>query len=198
MRSGAVLSLLVAVFAVACGGNERPDLEAPPPAEAQASAPDATSSTEETMSTSGSSSCASIPLPAMQAADIAKRADDMAAAIRRWDAQLARCVGPSGAGDDSDATCTHAAWGELVIQAENAVYYLLGHMREMPRGACHEALSPELDAVSGFWQGAAPLDRFWLDEQERPPELFDLDSAVTVIRPVPARIRDVLATVCAP
>ena len=69
-------------------------------------------------------------------------------------------------------------------------------LRDMPRGACHEALGAHLDALRGFWQGAAPLDLEWLDQQQRPPVLYDLDSAVALIRPVPARIRHAVTTAC--
>ena len=37
----------------------------------------------------------------------------------------------------------------------------------------------------------------WLDEQQRPPSLFDLRAAVDLVRPVPERIRDAATTVCA-
>ena len=78
------------------------------------------------------------------------------------------------------------------------MYYLLEHLRAMPSGACHEALAAENDILRGFWHGAAPLDLAWLDEQQRPPSRFDLEAAVDLVRPVPARIRDATTAVCAP
>ncbi len=137
------------------------------------------------------------PLPAAERARIATRAADTQAAIGRWDDELAACIGPTGEGDDSDATCTHAAWDELVLQVEVAMYYLLNDLRAMPRGACHDALAAENDLLRAFWHGAAPLNLAWLDEQQRPPSLFDLRAAVDLVRPVPGRIRDAATTVCA-
>ena len=137
------------------------------------------------------------PLPAAERARIATRAGDTQAAIGRWDHELAACVGPTGEGDDSDATCTHEAWNELVLQIDVAMYYLLNDLRAMPRGACHDALAAENDLLRAFWHGAAPLNQAWLDEQQRPPSLFDLRAAVDLVRPVPERIRDAATTVCA-
>ena len=137
------------------------------------------------------------PLPAAERARIATRAADTQAAIGRWDDELAACIGPTGEGDDSDATCTHEAWDELVLQVEVAMYYLLNDLRAMPRGACHDALAAENDLLRGFWHGAAPLNQAWLDEQQRPPSLFDLRAAVDLVRPVPGRIRDAATTSCA-
>ena len=111
----------------------------------------------------------SIPLPARQRQEVSKQAAATAAAVRRWDTALAACVGPSGDGDDADATCTHAAWEQLVDQVEIEMYYLLEHLRGMPPGTCHAALNAENDILRGFWHGAAPLDLAWLDEQQRPP-----------------------------
>jgi hypothetical protein len=114
----------------------------------------------------------------------------------RWDAQLVACLGPTGNDDDSDATCTHAAWGRLVFQVEVAMYYLLEDLRAMPRGTCHDALAAENDLLRGFWLIAGPLDLAWLDEQQRPPSLFDLNAALDLLRPVPARIRGAATTTC--
>jgi hypothetical protein len=136
------------------------------------------------------------PLPTAERARIATRADTRAA-IGRWDDELAVCIRPIGEGDDSDATCTHDAWNELVLQVEVAMYYLLDDLRAMPRGACHDALAAQNDLLRAFWHGAAPLNQAWLDEQQRPPSLFDLRAAVDLVRPVPGRIRDAATTVCA-
>ena len=167
----------------------------------------------------------SVPLPPSQRQEVGKQAAATAAAVRRWDTALAACVGPSGDGDDADATCTHAAWEQLVDQVEIEMYYLLEHLRAMPRGSCHDALGAENDILRGFWHGAAPLDLAgstsssvhpagstsrprstraapldlaWLDERQRPPSRFDLETAVDLVRPVPGRIRDAVTTVCAP
>ena len=182
-----------------CGGSgeERPELtvaEPLPPAIETAAPQDAQSGTPET----ASAALAPVPLPARQRQEIRTRAMATAAAVRRWDDDLARCVGPAGDGDNADATCTHAAWEQLVDQVEIEMYYLLEDLRAMPQGACHDALVAENDILRGFWHGAAPLDLAWLDEQQRPPSRFDLDAAVDLVRPVPARIRDATTGVCAP
>ena len=182
-----------------CGGSgeERPELtvaEPLPPAIETAALQDAQSGTPET----ASAALAPVPLPARQRQEIRTRAMATAAAVRRWDDDLARCVGPAGDGDNADATCTHAAWEQLVDQVEIEMYYLLEDLRAMPQGACHDALVAENDILRGFWHGAAPLDLAWLDEQQRPPSRFDLDAAVDLVRPVPARIRDATTGVCAP
>ena len=178
-------------------GDERPELAA-----AEQATPTVETSVLETApseaSNSVSSQVRSIPLPPRQRQEVGKQAADTAAAVQRWDTALAACVGPSGDGDDADATCTHAAWEQLVDQVEIEMYYLVEHLRAMPRGSCHDALGAENDILRGFWHGAAPLDLAWLDEQQRPPSRFDLETAVDLVRPVPGRIRDAVTTVCAP
>jgi hypothetical protein len=77
------------------------------------------------------------------------------------------------------------------------MYYLLNDLRAMPHGTCHDALAAQNDLLRGFWLVAAPLNQAWLDEQQRPPSLFDLRAAVDLVRPVPGRIRDAATTVCA-
>ena len=194
--TAAVLALLTG-----CGGSDdRPDLAI---TTQQREQPVATAPTPvETSRTEGLPStptfAAPTPLPAEQRDEIRQQAADMDAAIRRWDVELAGCTGPSGDGDDSGATCTHAAWSRLVFQTDVAVYYLLGHLRGMPRGACHDALGAQADTLRGFYNGAAPLDLAWLDERQRPPSLFDLESGVGITRPVPARMRLAVTTACAP
>ena len=182
-----------------CGGSgdERPELAAAEQATpaVETSVPEAAPSES---SSSVSSQVRSTPLPPRQRQEVGKQAADTAAAVQRWDTALAACVGPSGEGDDSDATCTHSAWEQLVDQVEIEMYYLLEHLRAMPHGSCHEALGAENDILRGFWHGAAPLDLAWLDEQQRPPSRFDLETAVDLVRPVPGRIRDAVKTVCAP
>jgi hypothetical protein len=110
-RRLSLATLVAATFvAVGCGGSndESPEAAtATPPAEAPAAAP-----AEPNVATGASSRTVSrgpTPLPPSERARIATRASDTQAAIRRWDDGLAACVGPTGEGDDSDATCTHAA-----------------------------------------------------------------------------------------
>ena len=193
--------LVWVAFAVAvtgCGGSgdDRPELAA-----AELATPTVETSVPEVAPSGASSSVPSRmrygPLPPRQRQQVGKQAGATAAAVRRWDAMLAACIGPSGDGDDDDATCTHAAWEQLVDQVEIEMYYLLEHLRGMPRGSCHAALRAENDILRGFWHGAAPLDLAWLDEQQRPPSRFDLEAAVDLVRPVPGRIQDAAATVCA-
>ena len=191
------VALGLAVAGCGGSGDERPELaaaeEAPPAVET--SVPEAAPSQS---SSSVSSQVRSTPLSPRQRQEVGKQAAVTAAAIQRWDTALAACVGPSGEGDDADATCTHAAWEQLVDQVEIEMYYLLEHLRSMPRGSCHEALGAENDILRGFWHGAAPLDLAWLDEQQRPPNRYDLEAAVDLVRPVPGRIRDAVKSVCSP
>ena len=190
------VAFVVAVAGCGASRDERPELAAAEQATptVETSVPEAAPSEA---ANSVSSHVRSVPLPSRQRQEIGSRAADAAAAVQRWDMALAACVGPSGDGDDAEATCTHAAWEQLVDQVEIAMYYLLEHLRAMPRGSCHDALGAENDILRGFWHGAAPLDLAWLDEQQRPPSRFDLETAVELVRPVPGRIRDAVTTVCA-
>ena len=201
MRWGRTWVVWVALGAAAgCGGSgdERAELTVaeplPPAVERAAPQESAKGETAET----GSAAMPPAPLPARQRQEIRTGAAATAAAVRRWDDDLNRCVGPEGDGDNADATCTHAAWEQLVDQVEIEMYYLLVDLRAMPHGPCHEALAAENDILRAFWHGAAPLDLAWLDEQQRPPSRFDLEAAVDLIRPVPARIRDATTGACAP
>jgi len=187
----------VAVAGCGGGGDERPELAA-----AEQATPTVETSEPQAAPTVAPNSVSSqmlrsIPLPARQRQEVGRQAVATAAAVERWDTALAACVGPSGDEDDADATCTHAAWEQLVDQVEIEMYYLLEHLRAMPRGSCHDALGAENDILRGFWHGAAPLDLAWLDEQQRPPSRFDLETAVDLVRPVPGRIRDAVTSVCA-
>ena len=157
---------VVAALLAGCGGSgdDRPDIavaSAPEPVESAAPAAEASSEAKGRTSTAAAS--ARMPLRATQRRVIAKRAAETAAAIVRWDAELTECVGPYGDGDDSDATCTHKAWEQLVDQVEIELYSLLEHLRAMRRGPCHDALAAENDVLRAFWHGAAPLDLAWLD-----------------------------------
>ena len=189
---------LAAVLLAGCGGgDDRPDLAvsgSPQPIETTAPASSASSTAQGETPTAASSQ--PIQLRATQRREIRARATETATAISRWDREFTDCVGPNGDGDDSDATCTHKAWEQLVDQVEIEMYYLLEHLRAMPRGPCHDALAAENDILRAFWHGAAPLDLAWLDEQQRPPSRFDLDSAVGILRPVPRRIDEAVGTVC--
>jgi hypothetical protein len=192
-------AVLAAVLLAGCGGGEdRPDIAvsgSPQPIETTAPASSVSSAAQGETPTGASSQ--PIELRATQRREIRTRATETATALSRWDQEFTECVGPTGDGDDSDATCTHKAWEQLVDQVEIEMYYFLEELRVMPRGACHDALAAENDVLRGFWHGAAPLDLAWLDEQQRPPSRFDLDSAVAILRPVPRRIEEAVGTVCA-
>jgi hypothetical protein len=200
-RQGSLFPLVLAVVVSFLGGCGRGSDE---PSEAVT-----TTQTEERLTTaappqlrtgekSSTLPTRAAPLPVTNRAQLVMRAADTQLAIGRWDAELAACLGRTGNADDSGATCTHAAWGRLVGQVDVAMYYLLDDLRPMPRGTCHDALAAENDLLRGFWNGAAPLNLAWLDENQRPPSLFDLDTAVNLLRPVPARIRETATSVCAP
>jgi len=190
-----------ALGVVGCGGSgdDRPDLPAAAalPSESTVTTPAAPAEPAAAGATTATRTSRGSPsLAERQRTRITAQAADTAAAIRRWDQQLLACNGPSGDEDDADATCTHAAWEQLVDQVEIGMYYLLEHLRAMPRGPCHDALAAENDILGAFWHGAAPLDLAWLDEQQRPPSRFDLETAVDLVRPVPGRIREAVTTVC--
>jgi hypothetical protein len=194
-----VAIVVVAFVSTGCGrggSDDSPDV-AITTQQAEKAVPTTPAPAAASGTTSAPISPSPMPLPTAERARIATRAADTQAAIRRWDDELAVCIGPTGEGDDSDATCTHEAWNELVLQIDVAMYYLLNDLRAMPRGACHDALAAENDLLRAFWHGAAPLNQAWLDEQQRPPSLFDLRAAVDLVRPVPERIRDAATTVCA-
>ena len=148
------------VAVVGCGGSgdERPELAA-----SEQPAPTVETPLSEAapsgVSSSLSSKMRSVPLPPRQRQEIRKQAADTAAAVERWDTALAKCVGPSGDGDDADATCTHAAWEQLVDQVEIEMYYLLEHLRGMPRGSCHAALGAENDIPEA--SGTERLRSIW-------------------------------------
>jgi hypothetical protein len=200
MRIDLVVLIVAALVATGCGGGNDGSREvaiAPPATEEPVPPAPAPAAPVAGGGASTPAAPEPTPLPTSERAQIATRAGDTQAAIGRWDDQLAACIGPSGNGDDADSTCTHAAWEELVDQVEVAMYYLLDDLRAMPRGSCHDALASENDLLRAFWHGAAPLNLVWLDEQQRPPSLFDLQAAVDLLRPVPGRVRDTAATVCA-
>lgn len=177
-----------------CGGSDdRPDLEAAPPATETAASTDATDSPSPV---TAAPPATSTPLPARQRARITAQAADTAAAIERWNAALLACIGPSGEGDNAGATCTQSAWEQLFDAMDVAQYELLRLLNRIGPGACHEALVTVLDGVHGFLAGATPTNVVWLDEQQRPPSRFDLEAIVDLVRPVPTRMRDAAETTC--
>jgi hypothetical protein len=196
MRSTIALGLAVAALA-GCGGNDdRPDLAAPPPTDTVASENTPTDTQDAPEPTTDSAPVSRTPLRPRQRAEIVEQAAAAADAIGRWDRSLATCIGPEGKSDDSGATCTHAAWDQLFDQMYAVQYELLALMGRMHRGACRNALTPALDGVHGFLSGATPLEVVWLDDQQRPPSLFDLRAIVDVARPASAHMRAALTTSC--
>jgi hypothetical protein len=188
---------LVVVLVGGCGGSDdRPDLEAAPPAtETAASTVDEPGSPSPSTATP-TAPASSTPLPARQRGRITTQAADTAAAIERWNAALSLCIGASGGGDNASATCTQAAWEQLFDAMDVAQYELLRLVNRIAPGACHEALVSVLDAVHGFLAGATPTNVVWLDEQQQPPSRFDLEAIVDLVRPVPARMRDAAESTC--
>jgi hypothetical protein len=199
VRSTAALCLVALAFVAGCGGgDDRPDLRAQPPPETETttSAPSATTA-EEKVATPSSPTPASKPtrLGSEEGRRITTEATIAADAIRRWDEDVTVCVGPAGTRKDPGGTCTRAAWDRLFDQMYSVQYELLDLLDRIRSGGCHEDLASAVDAVHGFLAGATPLKVVWLDDQQRPPALFDLESIVDVARPVPARIR-VATTTC--
>jgi hypothetical protein len=193
----AYVAVSIAIVAVAsgCGGSDdRPELavDAPTP---EHTTP--TSSPQTTVNDDApTASSASTPLPATQTRAIAGHAADTASALQRWDSELAACIGPSGDGDDAEATCTRAAWEGLFRRMHGVHSGLLDVLDGIAAGPCHEALGTAVDAVHGFLAGGTPTNVVWLDEQQRPPSRFDLDTLVDLVRPVPVRLREALVNAC--
>jgi len=196
VRSTIALGLAVAALSGCGGSDDRPDLAASVPTDTVASESTPTATQGEPETTTGSASVSRTPLRPRQRAEIVEQASAAAGAIGRWDRSLAACIGPDGKRDDSGATCTHAAWNQLFDQMYAVQYELLALMDRMHRGGCRQALTPALDGVHGFLSGATPLEVVWLDDQQRPPSLFDLQAIVDVARPAPARMRAAIATSC--
>lgn len=204
MRPNQLLAMLASSFVVlaaGCGGHadEPADLElatqsTTPPATL---APAPPQTTEVDDASSSPAPAAAVSVSRKERADLTTRAADIGAAIGRWDDEFGSCTGPSGGGDDAGATCTRAAWEQLFKQMYVAHSGLLSLVDRINAGGCHEAVAAVVDAVHGFLSGATPTNVVWLDEQQRPPSPFDLESVVEIVRPVPARIRDAVATVCA-
>ena len=198
MKTTIALGLLVLALAGCGGSDDRPDLEASSMTTAVETTPQAVTTTMESApgavpSTPVGNKAAPTP---RERRVIATQAGVAEAAVRRWEASLDSCVGPSGEGDDTGASCTRAAWDQLFDQMYSVQYELLDLMGPMSRGSCREALASALDGVHGFLSGAVPLKVVWLDDQQRPPAVFDLEAIVDVARPVAGRMRDAAATAC--
>ncbi len=110
-------------------------------------------------------------------------------AVRRWNSALDSCVRRSRRVHDAGALCTREAWEQLFKQMYAVQYELLALSGQIGAGACHARLAAAVDAVHGFLAGATPLDVVWLDEQQRPPNVYDLESIVDLARPLPDRLR---------
>jgi hypothetical protein len=190
VRSIAAMSLVTIAFVAGCGGGEdRPDLAAPPPA-TETSA-EALTTTRVTDGATQSVTAVRAPsrIAAAERARLAEQARGSGAAVQRWNNMLDSCVGPSGKADDPGALCTREAWEQLFKQMYAVQYELLALSDRAGSGACHRALASAIDAVHGFLAGATPLNVVWLDERQQPPSVYDLESIVDVVRPLPARLR---------
>jgi hypothetical protein len=198
MRATVALGLLVLALLAGCGGSDdRPDLEASSTTTAVETAPPTPTTTVESPSAAPGTEVGNRVAPTPhERRVITTQADVAEAAVRRWEAGLDACVGPSGQGDDVGASCTRAAWDMLFDQMYSVQYELLDLMGRMSRGSCREALAAALDGVHGFLSGAVPLKVVWLDDQQRPPAVFDLEAIVDLARPVAGRMRDAAVTVC--
>ena len=191
MRSIAALCLVAIAFAAGCGGGEdRPDLAAPPPP-TETTAEPAPTTTPVTGGATQSVTAVRAPsrLPPGEGARIKEQAGDSNAAVQRWNGMLDACLGASGKADDPGALCMREAWEQLFKQMYAVQYELLAVSDRIGSGPCHRALVSAIDAVHGFLAGATPLNVVWLDEQQQPPSVYDLESIVDVVRPLPARLR---------
>jgi hypothetical protein len=199
MRAIVALGLLVLSLLAGCGGSDdRPDLEASSTTtDAETTPPAVTTTMESAPRTVSGTPIGKRAVPTTRERRvIATQAGVAEAAVARWEAALDLCIGPSGGGDDAGASCTRAAWDQLFDQMYSVQYELLDLMGRMSRGPCRESLSSALDGVHGFLSGAVPLKVVWLDDQQRPPAVFDLEAIVDLARPVAGRMRDAAATVC--
>jgi hypothetical protein len=191
VRSIAALCLVAIAFAAGCGGGEdRPDLAAPPPP-TETTAESAPTTTPVTDGATQSVTAVRAPsrlLPG-EGARIKEQAGDSNAAVQRWNGMLDSCLGASGKADDPGALCMREAWEQLFKQMYAVQYELLAVSDRIGSGPCHRALASAIDAVHGFLAGATPLNVVWLDEQQQPPSVYDLESIVDVVRPLPARLR---------
>jgi hypothetical protein len=194
MRSPAALGLALLALAVACGeSDDRPDLAAPPPQTTETLATVPTTSDAGTATQSVTAVRTSTRLRPGERRRIAEQASAAEAAVEQWNSALDSCLGPSGTAHDPGGTCMRAAWEQLFDQIYAVQYELLA-LGDVRAGACHRRLAAAVDAAHGFLSGATPLSVVWLDDQQRPPSVYDLEAIVDVARPLPARLHEVEAT----
>jgi hypothetical protein len=177
VRSIAVLCLVVTAFVAGCGGgDDRPDLAgSPPPTETAAESTPATTQVTDGATQSVTAVRAPTRVPPGERARIVEQAGDSDAAVERWNRALDTCVSPAGTAHDPGALCTREAWEQLFKQMYAVQYELLALSDRVGSGACHRALASAIDAVHGFPAGATPLNVVWLDEQQQPPNVYDLE-----------------------
>jgi len=183
--------LVAIAFVAGCGGGEdRPDLAAPPPP-TETSAEQGSTTTQAMGGATQSVTAVRAPsrVPPGERTRIAEQARTSDAAVERWNRTLDSCVGSSAKVHDPGGLCTREAWESLFKQMYAVQYELLALSDRVGSGACHRALASAIDAVHGFLAGATPLNVVWLDEQQQPPSVYDLESIVDVARPLPARLR---------
>jgi hypothetical protein len=190
MRSPAAVSLALLVLAAGCGGSDdRPDLASPPP----------TTETLATVETTTEAQAATQTVTAVRTTTdlgpreqhrIAEQATAAATAVQRWNSALDSCLGPSGNAPDPGGTCTRSAWEQLFKQMYAVQYELLALSDQARTGACRQRLAKAIDSAHGFLSGATPLNVVWLDEQQRPPSVYDLEAIVDIARPLAARLRE--------
>jgi hypothetical protein len=188
VRSAAGLCLVVLALAGCGGSDDRPDLAAPPP----------TTETLATVPTTTEAAGSSQTVTAVRMSTrlrpgerhrIAEQAGTAATAVRTWNSRLDSCTRRSRKARDVGATCTRGAWEQLFKQMYAVQYELLALSDQIGAGPCHAPLASAIDAVHGFLAGATPLNVAWLDDQQRPPSVYDLESIVDLIRPVPESLR---------
>jgi hypothetical protein len=142
-------------FSAGCGGGEdRPDLAAPPPtpetsaepapATAQAAADGATQSVTAVR--------ARTRVPRGERARIAQQAGPADAAVERWNRALDSCIASSGKADDPGALCTREAWEQLFKQMYAVQYELLALSDRIGSGACHRALASASTQSTDSWR----------------------------------------------
>jgi hypothetical protein len=187
----AALCVVSVAFVAGCGGgDDRPDLAAPPPPTETSAEPAPTAS----QVTDGATQPVTVVRAPTRAspgehARIAEQAVASNAALERWNRALDSCVGAPAKAADPGGLCAREAWESLFKQMYAVQYELLALSDRIGSGACHRALASAIDAAHGFLAGATPLNVVWLDEQQRPPSVYDLESIVDVVRPLPARLR---------
>ena len=196
MRRAAVLCLLLLALVPGCGGgNDRPDLAAPPPT-TETSATTPTTAQAGTVTHSATIVRTSVPLRRSQLRRIGEQARAAETAVQRWNTSIDACLGTPRRDESPGAICTREAWEQLFDQLYAVQYELLDLLDGMGASRCHDALAAVVDSVHGFLAGATPTKVVWLDEQQQPPSLYDLESIVDLVRPVAARLRRATMTAC--